>query len=175
MHPSAQGISRRSFVALCGAAPALAVTAPSASEAARLAAFRALSARLTGFALADMPAGFAADLLAALLEAGHGTGIEALLSGQQGSAAAALESAIASAWYSGVLPFPSGPTVGALGDALVWQAANFASPPGICDGAGRWAAPAFRPAADELPAKAEAAEAAQAGQALPPAQRAAQE
>lgn len=135
---------------------------PSASESARLDAFRALSAKLTGFALEDMNAGFAADLLAALLEAGHGTGIQALLSGQQDSAAAALETAIASAWYSGVLPFPSGPVAGALGGALVWRAANFASPPGICDGTDSWAAPA------------EALEAGQAGQALPPEQRAAQ-
>ena len=165
--PAAPGLSRRSFVALCGAAPALAVAAPSASEAARLDAFRDLSARLTGFGLADLDAGFAADLLAALLEAGHGTGIEALLAGQRGSEAAALETAIAAAWYSGILPLSSGPVVGALRDALVWKAVDFASPPGMCDGLDSWAMPAFLRATDALPVRAEAAEAARAGQAMP--------
>lgn len=158
---AAPGLSRRSFVALCGAAPALAVAAPSASEATRQDAFRTLSARLTGFDLADLDAGFAADLLAALLEAGHGTGIEALLAGQRAAGAAALETAIASAWYSGILPLSSGPAMGALRAALVWQAADFASPPGMCDGLDSWAMPAFRPATDALPVKAEAVPAAQ--------------
>ena len=137
MEPSPSRISRRGFVALCGAAAAIA--ASGANEDAR-AAFQALCERLTGFPRMALPADFAEQLRQALIEAGHADALEVLLR-EDATSDAALESEIIAACYSGVLPARVGnqPVVGTLYGALVWQAADFAAPPAMC--AGDWTRP----------------------------------
>ncbi len=51
-----------------------------------------------------------------------------------------LARAVVSAWYSGVVDRPTGPAVVTFDQALVWRAADFATPPGLCRGTfGDWA------------------------------------
>jgi len=68
--------------------------------------FRALSATLTGFDESQLDAGFADALRRALLGAGHAANLAALAATATARTpeTAALETAIVSAWYSGVLP-----------------------------------------------------------------------
>ena len=124
-------LNRRTFAALCAAAPAIAVAA-NATQAAPVQAFRALSARLTGFPASALERGFADALWQALADAGHAPALAALLRGEGGPDSAALEVEIAAAWYSGVLPAPAGAIVATLHDALIWQTLTFASPPSTC-------------------------------------------
>lgn len=134
---SAPRLTRRSFAAFSCGAPALAAVAAAVprADAEEVAAFVRVSARLTGFAADELDTDFAAELLAALSASGPPPQMAALL---QGAPAPALEEDVIAAWYTGVLPLPSGPVVAALRTALVWQAADFALPRGICAGAGSW-------------------------------------
>ena len=135
---SAATLTRRSFATLWGAATGVAIAAP-VPNAAAVDSFRALSATLTGFDESQLDRGFASELRRALLDAGHASNLAALAA----TAAAptpetgALETDIISAWYSGVLP-GTPPVVATLYGALVWSAADFATPPGVCAGGGGW-------------------------------------
>ena len=138
MTRSAPKLTRRSFAAFSCTAPALAAVGATVPDADEVEAFLAVSARLTGFAPSELDADFATGLLAALFAAGPRPQLTRLLGG---ASVPALEEDIISAWYTGTLPLPSGPVVAALRDALVWQAADFAIPRGICAGAGTWGEP----------------------------------
>ena len=130
-------LTRRSFAAFCGAATGVAFATPVIGDAD---SFRALSAKLTGFDESALDPQFATELRHALLVAGHAAGLEELSESTPaaGTAAAlALEADIISAWYSGVIPLTP-PVVGKLYGALVWSAADFATPPGMCAGGGGW-------------------------------------
>ncbi len=138
MNPLAAKLTRRSFAALCSAVPALAALGATEPEAEEVETFLAVSARLTGFAAAELDANFAAGLLAALHASEQRPQLLALLGGESSPA---LEEDIISAWYTGALPLASGPVIAALQGALVWQAAAFAMPRGVCAGAGTWGGP----------------------------------
>ena len=130
-------LTRRSFAAFCGAATGVAFASPVIGDAE---SFRALSAKLTGFDEAALDPHFATELRHALLIAGHAAGLEKLYEATTAAATAAalaLETNIISAWYSGVIPHTP-PVVGKLYGALVWSAADFATPPGMCAGDGGW-------------------------------------
>ena len=139
-------LTRRSFAALCGSATGVVLAGP-VPDAAAAASFRALSARLAGFDEAALDLRFASELRLALLAAGHGANLARLSSSADAPADAmvALEADIIAAWYSGVLPGAE-PVVATLHGALIWAAAPFATPPGMCDGGGGWGgAPAGAP------------------------------
>ena len=142
-------LTRRSFAAFSCAAPALAAVGATVPDAEETEAFLAVSARLTGFAADGLDAEFAASLLDALGAAGREPELAALLAGES---VPALEEDIISAWYTGTLALPTGPVVAALQDALVWQAAAFAKPPGVCAGVASWAEPPLGAARGERPA-----------------------
>ena len=135
MNPPIAQLTRRAFVALCGAPAVAAVPAAPSSRAAASTPFAGLCARLTGFPAAALPPGFAAALHGALLSAGRGEALDAAL---QGASDAALECDIIAACYSGVLPGAARPVVASFYGALVWEAASFAVPRGACAGAGSW-------------------------------------
>lgn len=142
MNPFFTRLTRRAFVALCGAPAVAAVAAPSGSEASADVVdhtpFSALCSRLTGFPAAALPPGFAAALRNALLATGRGEALDALL---KGTGDAELERDIISACYSGVLPGVPRPVVATFYGALVWRAAAFAAPRGACAGASSWTKP----------------------------------
>ena len=129
-------LTRRSFAALCGAATGVAFASPVIGDAE---SFRALSAKLTGFDQSMLDPQFATQLRQALLVGGHAADLEELYEATTAATAAALalETDIISAWYSGVIPLTP-PVVGKLYGALVWSAADFATPPGMCAGGGGW-------------------------------------
>ena len=118
-----------------------------------MAAFLDLSARLTGFPAKELDAGFADGLLRALAESGRGAGLGGLLQAREGADFRELEAEIIGAWYSGMLPTAAGPVVATLYGALVWAAAWFAAPPGVCAGNGSWSRP---PASQESTVQADA-------------------
>ena len=138
MAPPGSALTRRAFAALSCAAPALAAVGAKTPDAPEVQAFVALGGELTGFPAASLDAGFAAGLLAALHASGRGAELTALLGG---ASVPPLEEDIISAWYTGTLPLPTGPVVAVVRGALVWQAANFALPRGICAGVGSWSRP----------------------------------
>ena len=125
------GLSRRAFAAFCSATLGTAAMAAS-PQAARVEAFVALSARLTGFPASILDRRFAATLLHGLAATGHQSALEAVLADDQCADCSATEIEIVSAWYSGLVPQESGAIVGTLNDALIWRAAAFATPPSIC-------------------------------------------
>ncbi len=130
-------LTRRSFAAFCGAATGVAFASPVIGNTD---SFRTLSAKLTGFDESALDPQFAIQLRQALLVAGHAAGLEELYEANTAAAPAAalaLETDIISAWYSGVIP-RTPPVVGKLYGALVWSAADFATPPGMCAGGGGW-------------------------------------
>ena len=133
-------VTRRAFATLCGSVAGVAIVVPAATAQQGEDAFRALSARLTGFGPSALDAGFAGELRRELLALGHARTLDALArtNDETTPETAELEAEIISAWYSGVFPTPAGPVVGALYGALVWTAANFATAPGMCH-AGDWA------------------------------------
>ena len=139
---AAATLTRRSFATLWGAATGVAIAAP-VPAAGGVDSFRALSATLTGFDESQLDAGFADALRRALLGAGHAANLAALAAPATARTpeTAALETAIVSAWYSGVLP-GAPPVVATLYGALIWSAAGFATPPGVCSGDGWSKAPA---------------------------------
>ena len=109
-------------------ASALAQTLPGGSS--RLAAFRSLSARLTGFDVDRIDPSRAGGIVEALVVAGDGPALDRLLAGD--SEEGGLAKRIVQAWYLGELPGPGWPASRRFQEALVWQALDFAHPPGLC-------------------------------------------
>ena len=107
-------------------ASALAQTLPGSP---RLAAFRSLSARLTGFDVDRIDPSRAGGIVEALVAAGDGPALDRLLAGDSEGR---LAKRIAQAWYLGELPGPGWPASRRFQEALVWQALDFAHPPGLC-------------------------------------------
>ena len=136
-------LTRRRTIAGLVALPALTLPPFSATQAAssRLAPFRALSARLTGFDIDRIHPERALGIVEALLAAGEGPALDRLLAGEEGHDAA-LAAGIVEAWYLGLHPGPQQPPARLFHDALVWQALDFTLPPGLCDSApGAWQQP----------------------------------
>ena len=140
MKPSSHAISRRSFALLCGSATAAAALGAAVPETPELGRFQKLSAALTGFPASALDAQFAHELAAALAAGGRIGELERRLRAPDGEFGG-LETEIIAAWYSGILPTPSGPTVGTFRNALVWAALGFATPPGVCGAPQDWSKP----------------------------------
>ena len=102
--------------------------------------FQKLSAELTGFPASALDAQFAHGLMKSLADRGLTRELNRRLKAPDGEFGN-LEAQIISAWYSGVLPTPSGPMIGTVRDALVWAALGFATVPGDCGTPGDWSKP----------------------------------
>ena len=133
-------LNRRSFSLLCGSASVAAAFGAALPDPPELGAFRKLCAELTGFPVSALDPRMAAQLLQALIEAGRGGELKRRLQGPSGDFAD-LETEIIAAWYSGVVPAPSGPVVGTFQGALIWSALGFAGPPGVCGVPQDWSKP----------------------------------
>ena len=144
MKPSAHALSRRSFALLCGSATAAAAFGAAVPETPELGLFKKLSGALTGFPASALDARFARDLAEALAAGGRRAELERRLEAPGGEFEG-LETEIIAAWYSGVLPTPSGPMVGTFRDALIWAALGFAMPPGVCGAPQDWSKPPQAP------------------------------
>lgn len=140
MTPSIESLSRWSFAIFCGSASMAAALGASMPQAPELEPFQKLSAELTGLPASMLDAQFARDLAEALAVGGRSDELERRLTAP-GSEFGDLETEIIAAWYSGVLPTPSGPMVGAFRDALIWAALGFARPPGVCGAPQDWSKP----------------------------------
>ncbi len=133
------GLTRRRFATLAAAAPAaVGATSTPGSE---VDALRRVSATLTGFPAASLDIRFAASLLRALRNSDHRAAVDALIRGEDVRDSASLQTAIVSAWYSGLLPGETGPTTATVRGALVWSVLDFASPPGTCATGAPWSEP----------------------------------
>jgi hypothetical protein len=137
-------ITRRSLVVGGASAAALAAGLPLAAGAqgtVTVDQFRALSARLTGAAVADLDATIAGKLLDGFVSMGRGPAL-ALLAADPGVNTGTVADDIVAAWYSGTYDTPAGPAVAGFTDALLWNALDFTKPPGFCGGeTGYWADP----------------------------------
>ena len=136
--------TRRRTIAGLMALPALTLApfAPTQAASSRLAPFRALSARLTGFDIDHIHPHRALGIVEALLAAREGPALDRLLAGGEEEGDAALAARIAEAWYLGLHPGPQQSPARLFHDALVWQALDFTQPPGLCDSApGAWQQP----------------------------------
>lgn len=102
--------------------------------------FLKLSAELTGLPASALDAQFAHRLVEALAAGGRSGELGRRLKAP-GSEFAALETEIIAAWYSGVLPAPSGAVVGTFQGALIWAALGFGRPPGVCGAPQDWSKP----------------------------------
>ena len=140
MKPSTHALSRRSFALYCGSATVAATFGAAVPETPESGLFQKLSAALTGFPASALDAQFAHELAAALAASGRIDELERRLRAPGGEFGD-LETQIIAAWYSGILPAPSGPMVGAFRDALIWTALGFASPPGVCGAPQDWSKP----------------------------------
>lgn len=120
------------FVALPALPVATVTLAQAAPAASRLASFRALSARLTGFDVDRINADRALGIVQALLAAGDGAALDRLLAGEDEEGDRELAMRIAQAWYLGELSSPGWPASRLFHEALVWQALEFTQPPGFC-------------------------------------------
>jgi hypothetical protein len=102
--------------------------------------FRSLSSRLTEARLSDLDMTAVAKLLDGFLSMGRGAELAALV--PDGASSGTLADEIVAAWYSGSYETSAGLAAFNLTDALLWDALDFAKPPGLCGGAtGYWAAP----------------------------------
>ncbi len=138
-------LTRRGFAVGCASILALGLAGGPAGSADRLARFRSLSARLTGFPEEAVDRELALGLMEGLAAAGDRAGLDRLLSGTGGDAEGELARRIAVAWYSGIHPAAGGPAVRTFHDALVWRALDFTKPPGVCSAApGDWSVPPAR-------------------------------
>ena len=144
MTPSIEPLSRRSFALFCGSASVAAATGASLPGIPEVGPFRRLSAELTGLPTSALDARFARDLAEALAAGGRRAELERRLEAP-GSEFEDLETEIIAAWYSGVLPIPSGPMVGTFRDALIWAALGFTRPPGVCGTPQDWSKPPQAP------------------------------
>jgi hypothetical protein len=138
-----QTIARRSLI-IGGASAATLAVVPlpaGAQDAITVDQFRALSARLTGVAVAKLDATAAGKLLAGFISMGHG-GDLALLAADPGMTGGMLANDIVAAWYSGSYTTRAGEAAIDLRYALVWNALDFTKPRGECGGTtGYWAEP----------------------------------
>lgn len=125
------GATRRRFIAGVGALSALGVGGWVRAAGNRQ-PFLALSARLTGFPAEALDPAVADDLLDALRAVGDGEALERPLRNPDSGAQDALARRIIAAWYSGIHPTAAGPAVRTFGEALVWRALDFTTPPGYC-------------------------------------------
>jgi hypothetical protein len=139
----AQTIARRSLI-IGGASAATVAVVPlpaPAQDTVTVDQFRALSARLTGVAVADLNATAAGKLLAAFISMGHGRDL-ARLAADPGVTGGTLANDIVAAWYSGSYTTRAGAAAIDLTQALLWNALDFTKPRGVCGGAtGYWAEP----------------------------------
>ena len=140
MTPSATALNRRSFALFCGSASVAAALGGAVPETSELGLFQEQSAALTGFPASALDAQFAHELATALAAGGRIGELERRLRAP-GSEFGDLETEIIAAWYSGILPTPSGPMVGTFRDALIWAALGFATPPGVCAAPQDWSKP----------------------------------
>jgi Membrane bound FAD containing D-sorbitol dehydrogenase len=103
--------------------------------------FRALSAELTGAAIADLDAAIAGQVLAGFLSLGRGPEL-AVLAADPKAPAGALANEIVAAWYSGSYETSAGVAAFDLTGALLWRSLDFTKTPGTCGGAtGYWSDP----------------------------------
>lgn len=140
MRQSIEPLSRRSFALFCGSASVAAALGASMPRGPELYPLQKLSAELTGFPASALDAQFARNLAEALTVGGRRDELERRLEAP-GSELGDLETEIIAAWYSGVLPTPSGSMVGTFREALIWAALGFAMPPGICGAPQDWSKP----------------------------------
>lgn len=127
-------------MAALAAIPALAL-APRAA-ASRLAPFRTLSARLTGFDIERIHPERARGMIEALIAAGDGPALDRLLAGREEDRDRPLAGRIVEAWYAGAEAGAGWPASRRFHEALVWQALDFMQPPGICSRTpGDWSRP----------------------------------
>ena len=135
------GITRRGFAMRLASLLAAGVARPALGQD-ELEAFRALSARLTGFSEAEIDPELALDMMHGLRAAGDGAELNNLLLNAVDEPDNELARRIAAAWYSGMHPGAAGISVRAYYDALVWRALEFTTPPGRCGAApGDWSEP----------------------------------
>ena len=140
MKRSMDSLSRRSFALFCGSATVAVALGAAAPETPELERLLKLSAALTGFPPSALDAQFAVRLAAALTANGRAAELEGWLNAPDGKFEE-LETEMIAAWYSGVLPAPSGPVVGNFQDALAWTALGFVTPPGVCAAPQDWSKP----------------------------------
>jgi Membrane bound FAD containing D-sorbitol dehydrogenase len=137
-------ITRRSLVMGGASTATMTVGFPlpaGAQETITVDQFRALSARLTGAAVAALNATAAGKLLDGLMSTGRGPAL-ARLAADPRVGAGTLANDIVAAWYSGSYDSGAGVAAIDLTDALLWNALDFTKPPGVCGGqAGYWAEP----------------------------------
>lgn len=131
MRRRGSSITRRGFAMRLASLLAAGVARPALGQD-ELEAFRALSARLTGFSAAEIDAELALDMMDGLRTAGNGAGLSDLLSNAAAESDSELARRIAVAWYSGMHPSAAGISLRAYYDALVWRALEFTRPPGQC-------------------------------------------
>lgn len=111
--------------------------------------FLTMSARLTGFPVAQLNPSVGAALLKTLQARGSLPALNTL------SPSSALSQEIVATWYSGIANTAAGPVVLTHEDALMWRCADFMHPPGQCGGAfGYWAEPPASHAAAKKTAQA---------------------
>ena len=142
LHARARGLAsltRRRFAALAGLLPA-AVGAPSL-RGADVDAFRRVSGGLTGFPAESLDREFARNLLRTLKSSNRTAALDALIRGEDIRDRESLETEIVTAWYSGLLPGETEPSVATVRGALVWRVLGFASPPGACATGASWSEP----------------------------------
>jgi hypothetical protein len=137
----AQTIARRGLI-IGGASAATVAVVPlpaGAQDTITVDQFRALSARLTGVAVADLDPIAAGKLLAGFISLGRGGNLARLVA-DPGLTGGALADDIVAAWYSGSYVTRAGEAAIDLRNALVWKALDFTKPRGECGGAtGYWA------------------------------------
>lgn len=137
-----QTIARRSLI-IGGASAATLAAVPLAlaQDTITVDQFRALSARLTGVAMADLDVTAAGKLLAGFISLGRGDDL-ARLAADPGMTGGALGNDIVAAWYSGSYATRAGEAAIDLTKALLWNALDFTKPRGECArAANNWAEP----------------------------------
>jgi hypothetical protein len=136
-------IARRSLI-IGGASAATVAVVPlpaPAQDTITVDQFRALSARLTGVAVADLDATAAGKLLDGFISMRRERDL-ARLAADLGMSNGALANDIVASWYSGSYATRAGPAAIDLTKALVWNALDFTRPRGECGGAtGYWSEP----------------------------------
>ena len=101
--------------------------------------FLAVSARLTGFPVAQLSTSAGAVLLKSFQERGVLPAPSTVSATAPLPPAAPWSQAVVAAWYSGVYETPAGPRVATHDEALMWHSADFMHPPGQCGGGfGYW-------------------------------------
>jgi hypothetical protein len=139
----AQTIARRSLI-IGGASAATVAVFPlptPAQDIITVDQFRALSARLTGVAVANLDTIAAGKLLDGFISMGRGADL-ARLAADPGLTGGMLTNDIVAAWYSGSYATRAGAAAIDLTKALVWNALDFTKPRGVCGGAtGYWSEP----------------------------------